>query len=85
MEPLWKMFVKQFAGLMHMVIGLAAFLSMSKQNWSDVAILMVLLFTSVTSGFLAEKNAQACMEAPNAGLEKKWLVKRNGQDCYVSQ
>jgi len=78
-EPLWKMFFSQFLGTMPAMIEIAAFLAAIVGSWIDFSIIVALLMTNATLGFVEEMNAQASISALKDGLIRKLPVKRNGK------
>mmetsp|Transcript_45381 Transcript_45381/g.82921 ORF Transcript_45381/g.82921 Transcript_45381/m.82921 type:complete len:933 (-) Transcript_45381:84-2882(-) len=83
-EPLWKMFLMQFAGPMPMMIEVAAVMCFLIKSWPDFFIIVSLLMTNATLGFFEEKNAQASVDALKQGLEKKVPVKRDGRNITLN-
>lgn len=77
-EPLWKMFAMQFVGTMPAMIEVAGFLAAILGSWVDFWIILTLLLTNATLGFVEEMNAQASIAALKDGLVRKLPVKRDG-------
>jgi len=78
-EPLWKMFAMQFVGTMPAMIEIAGLLSAILGSWVDFWIILTLLLTNATLGFIEEVNAQASISALKDGLIRKLPVKRDGK------
>jgi len=78
-ESLWWMYCKQFTGTMPMMIEIAALLSFLIKSWPDFIIIVLLLFTNGTLGFVEEKNAQASVDALKSGLMRELPVLRDGK------
>ncbi|EOD40558.1 hypothetical protein EMIHUDRAFT_222670 [Emiliania huxleyi CCMP1516] len=70
-EPLWRMFAMQFIE----IAGLLAFLL---KSYVDFWIILALLMTNATLGFIEEMNAQASISALKDGMIRKLPVKRDG-------
>ena len=64
---------------MPLMIELAAFLSFVLASYLDFYIIMALLMTNATLGFIEEMNAQASVAALKDGLIRKLPVKRDGE------
>ena len=77
-EPLWRMFAMQFVGTMPAMIEIAMFLSAILGSWLDFWIILMLLMTNATLGFIEEMNAQASIAALKDGLVRKLPIKRDG-------
>lgn len=77
-EPLWKMFLMQFVGTMPAMIEVAGLIALLCQSYIDFWIILALLLTNATLGFVEEMNAQASISALKDGLVRKLPVKRDG-------
>lgn len=77
-EPLWKLFGMQFVGTMPAMIEIAGLLAAVLGSWVDFWIIVALLMTNATLGFVEEMNAQASIAALKDGLVRKLPIKRNG-------
>jgi len=77
-EPLWKMFLMQFVGTMPAMIEIAGLIALLCQSYIDFWIILALLMTNATLGFVEEMNAQASISALKDGLVRKLPVKRDG-------
>jgi len=78
-EPLWKLFAMQFVGTMPAMIEIAGLLSALLGSWVDFWIILTLLLTNATLGFVEEVNAQASIAALKDGMIRKLPVKRDGK------
>ena len=76
---LWKLFAMQFVGTMPAMIEIAGILSALLGSWVDFWIILTLLLTNATLGFIEEVNAQSSIAALKDGMVRKLPVKRDGK------
>ena len=76
---LWMLFAMQFVGTMPAMIEIAGLLSALLGSWIDFWIILTLLLTNATLGFIEEVNAQASIAALKDGMVRKLPVKRDGK------
>ena len=69
----------QFVGTMPAMIEIAGLLSAILGSWVDFWIILALLLTNATLGFIEEVNAQASIAALKDGMIRKLPVKRDGK------
>lgn len=69
----------QFVGTMPAMIEIAGLLSALLGSWVDFWIILTLLLTNATLGFIEEVNAQASIAALKDGMVRKLPVKRDGK------
>ncbi len=72
-------FLRFFWGPIAWMIEAAAVLSLLMGHWSDLAIILVLLFYNAISGFWQERKASDALAALKAGLAPKATVLRDGK------
>jgi H+-transporting ATPase len=72
-------FLRFFWGPIAWMIEAAAILSLLMGHWSDLAIILVLLFYNAISGFWQERKASDALAALKAGLAPKATVLRDGK------
>ncbi|EOD12285.1 hypothetical protein EMIHUDRAFT_76716, partial [Emiliania huxleyi CCMP1516] len=77
-EPLWRMFAMQFVGTMPAMIEIAGLLAFLLKSYVDFWIILALLLTNATLGFIEEMNAQASISALKDGMIRKLPTKRDG-------
>merc|ERR1719247_3670696 len=69
----------QFVGTMPAMIEVAGILAAALGSWLDFWIIISLLMTNATLGFIEEMNAQASIAALKDGMIRKLPVKRDGK------
>merc|ERR1719247_743355 len=69
----------QFVGTMPAMIEVAGILAAALGSWIDFWIILALLMTNATLGFIEEMNAQASIAALKDGMIRKLPVKRDGK------
>ena len=72
-------FLRFFWGPIAWMIEAAAALSLLMGHWSDLAIILVLLFYNAISGFWQERKASDALAALKAGLAPKAAALRDGK------
>ena len=72
-------FLRFFWGPIAWMIEAAAVLSLLMGHWSDLAIILVLLFYNAISGFWQERKASDALAALKAGLAPKATALRDGK------
>ena len=72
-------FLRFFWGPIAWMIEAAAVLSLLMGHWSDLAIILVLLFYNAISGFWQQRKASDALAALKAGLAPKATVLRDGK------
>ena len=72
-------FLRFFWGPIAWMIEAAAILSLLMGHWSDLAIILVLLFYNAISGFWQERKASDALAALKAGLAPKATLLRDGK------
>ncbi len=76
-------FLRFFWGPIAWMIETAAFLSLLMGHWSDLTVILVLLFYNAISGFWQERKASDALAALKAGMAPKATALRDGEFSVI--
>ena len=82
-EPWYMMLGKQFVGMMPFMLIIAAVLSAVARDWTDFAVITLMLIVNALIGFHEEFKARQSLDALKAQMTATCPVKRDGEMVII--
>ncbi|MBH0008275.1 magnesium-translocating P-type ATPase [Salinibacterium sp. SWN1162] len=82
-DSAWRLLGRQFISPIELILIAATVLSGALGDWTDAAIILVILLLSGMLGFFQERNAGRAMSALLATVEISAVIKRDGKNTDV--
>ena len=81
--PAWRVFARQFAGVLPLILGGASVLALWIGEHVDAAAILVVLIINGVLGFVQERRAERALAALKTMLAHHATVHRDGRDIQV--
>ncbi|GMI10211.1 hypothetical protein TrLO_g15595 [Triparma laevis f. longispina] len=82
--PMWKLFVRQFIGVMQLILVVCAVLSATFGDWTDFGIILGLVTINGVLAFREERAAMIALASLTASIESTVTVVRDGVSTSVN-